>query len=162
MDGGGQKRPSGAWDALVPQMTDRTQDRTVSEWTVAAMFDRLASPDGLTAQASSFARQDVIAPLGGELAGATRVELEGLADRFLAERTVAVVAERAVEERRWSTPELLAVEHRLVAAATDRIGEQTAVVSHGAVRARWPPIPPPAPTSRPRCVMSVRAVPASR
>jgi ATP-dependent exoDNAse (exonuclease V) alpha subunit len=99
------------------------------------MFDRLASPDGLTAQASSFARQDVIAALGGELAGATRVELEGLADRFLAERTVAVVAERAVEERRWSTPELLAVEQRLVATATDRIGEQTAVVSHDAVRA---------------------------
>jgi conjugative relaxase-like TrwC/TraI family protein len=122
-------------DALVRQVTDRTQDRTVSEWTVAAMFDRLASPDGLTAQASTFARQDVIAALGGELAGATRVELEGLADRFLAERTVAVVAERAVEERRWSTPELLAVEQRLVATATDRIGEQTAVVSHDAVRA---------------------------
>ena len=126
-------------DALVREVTgrthDRERDRTVSEWTVAAMFDRLASPDGLTAQASSFARQDVIAALGGELAGATRVELEGLADRFLAERTVAVVAERALEERRWSTPELLAVEQRLVATATDRIGEQTAVVSHGAVRA---------------------------
>src|SRR4029453_2034805 len=89
------------------------------------MFDRLVSPDGLTATASSFARQDVIAALGGELAGATRVELEGLADRFLADRTVAVVAERAMEERRWSTPELLAVEQRLVATATDRIGEQT-------------------------------------
>src|SRR5512133_2231070 len=126
-------------DARVREVTgrthDRERDRTVSEWTVAAMFDRLASPDGLTAQASSFARQDVIAALGGELAGATRVELEGLADRFLAERTVAVVAERAVEERRWSTPELLAVEQRLVATATDRIGEQTAVVSHEAVRA---------------------------
>jgi conjugative relaxase-like TrwC/TraI family protein len=126
-------------DALVRQVTDRTRDReqdqTVSEPTVAAMFDRLAGPDGLTATASTFARQDVIAALGGELAGATRAELEGLADRFLAERTVAVVAERAVEERRWSTPELLATEQRLVAAATDRISEQTAVVSHDAVRA---------------------------
>jgi conjugative relaxase-like TrwC/TraI family protein len=131
-------------DALVRQVTDRTRDReqdrtvserTVSEPTVAAMFDRLANPDGLTAQASTFGRQDVIAALGGELAGAARAELEGLADRFLAERTVAVVAERAVEERRWSTPELLTVEQRLVAAATDRIGEQTAVVGHDAVRA---------------------------
>jgi conjugative relaxase-like TrwC/TraI family protein len=126
-------------DALVRQVTERTedreQDRTVSEWTVAAMFDRLASPDGLTATASTFARQDVIAALGGELAGAARAELEGLANRFLAERTVAVVAERAVEERRWSTPELLAVEQRLVSVATDWIGEQTAVVSHDAVRA---------------------------
>ena len=102
---------------------------------MAAVFDRLASPDGLTAQASTFARQDVIAALGGQLAGATRAELEELADRFLTERAVSVVAERALEERRWSTPELLAVERRLVAAAIGRAGEQTAVVSHDAVRA---------------------------
>jgi conjugative relaxase-like TrwC/TraI family protein len=65
-------------DALVRQVTDRTRDRdpnrTVSERTVAVMFDRLASPDGLTVTASSFARQDVIAALGAELAGATRAE----------------------------------------------------------------------------------------
>ena len=93
-------------DALVRQVTGRTRDRDqdLSERTVAAMFDRLAGPDGLTAQASTFARQDVIAALGGQLAGATRAELEELADRFLAERTVGVVAERALEERRWSTP----------------------------------------------------------
>jgi hypothetical protein len=111
------------------------RDQALSERTVAAVFDRLASPDGLTAQASTFARQDVIAALGGQLAGAGRTELEGLADRFLAERAVSVVAERAVEERRWSTPELLGVEQRLVAGATGRAGEQTAVVSHEAVRA---------------------------
>jgi ATP-dependent exoDNAse (exonuclease V) alpha subunit len=99
------------------------------------MFDRLARADGLTAQASTFARQDVIAALGGQLAGGSRAQLEGLADRFLSERTVAVVAERAVEERRWSTPELLAVEQRLVATAVGRAGEQTTVVSHNAVRA---------------------------
>jgi hypothetical protein len=126
-------------DTLVREVTDRTgdrePDRTVSERTVAAMFDRLAGPDGLTAQASTFARQDVIAGLGGELAGAQRAELEGLADRFLAERTVSVVAERALEERRWSTPELLGVEQQLVGAATDRAGERTAVISHDAVRA---------------------------
>jgi conjugative relaxase-like TrwC/TraI family protein len=126
-------------DTTVRQVTgrtrDREQDRTVSERTVSEVFDRLACPEGLTAQASTFARQDVIAALGGELAGATRAELEALADRFLAEQAVSVVAERAVEERRWSTPELLGVEQRLVAAATDRIGEQTGVVGHDAVRA---------------------------
>jgi AAA domain len=53
----------------------------------------------------------------------------------LAERAVSVVADRALEERRWSSPELLAVEERLVAAAVDRAGEQTAVVGHDAVRA---------------------------
>jgi hypothetical protein len=126
-------------DILVREVTGRTpnraQDRTVSEPAVAEVFDRLACPDGLTAQASTFARPDVIAALGGQLAGATRAELEDLTDRFLAERTVAVVAERALEERRWSTPELLAVEQQLVAAAVGRAGEQTAVVSHQAVRA---------------------------
>jgi hypothetical protein len=57
-----------------------------------------------------------------------------LADGFLAERAVSVVADRALEERRWSTPDLLAVEQRLVTAATNRMDEQTAVASHEAVR----------------------------
>jgi AAA domain/TrwC relaxase len=126
-------------DAVVREVTGRTPnrdgDRTVSAAVPGQLFDRLAGPGGLTAQASTFARQDVIAALGGQLAGAARADLEGLADRFLAERTVAVVADRAVEERRWSTPELLGVEQRLVAAAVGRAGEQTAVVSHDAVRA---------------------------
>jgi conjugative relaxase-like TrwC/TraI family protein len=124
-------------DGLVRQVCGRTVDRDqdLSERTVAAVFDRLACPDGLTATASTFARQDVLAALGGQLVGAGRVELEGLADRFCAERAVAVVADRALEERRWSTPELLAVEQRLVAAATGRTDEETAVVSHDAVRA---------------------------
>ena len=73
-----------------------------------------------------------------------------------------VVAERALEERRWSTPELLAVEQRLVAAATGRAGEQTAVVSHDAVRAALAgPSRPPAPTSRRWSATSARAAPAS-
>src|SRR4029450_9346589 len=41
----------------------------------------------------------------------------------------------ALEERRWSTPELLGVEQQLVTAATSRAGEQTVVVSHDAVQA---------------------------
>jgi conjugative relaxase-like TrwC/TraI family protein len=124
-------------DTLVRQVTGRTHDRDqgLSELTVAEVFERLSCPDGLTATASSFARQDVIAALGGQLAGAGRAELEGLADRFCAERAVAVVADRALEERRWSTPELLAVEQRLVVAATGRVDEPAAVVSHDAVRA---------------------------
>jgi conjugative relaxase-like TrwC/TraI family protein len=124
-------------DALVWEVTGRprVRDQQLSEPMVAAVFDRLTCPDGLTATASTFARQDIIAALGGQLAGVTRAELEELADRFLADRAVAVVAERALEERRWSTPELLAVEQRLVATATDRAGQQTAVVSHDAVRA---------------------------
>jgi conjugative relaxase-like TrwC/TraI family protein len=125
-------------DTLSRQVTGRTrgrdQDLVVSERTVAEVFDHLACPDGLTATASTFARQDVLVALGGQLAGASRAELEDLTDRFLAEQAVSVVADRALEERRWSTPELLSIEEQLVAAATSRADEQTAVVRHDAVR----------------------------
>src|SRR5215207_8983257 len=125
-------------DTLVREVIGRTpnrvQDRTASEEAVGGLFDRLAGPDGLTATASTFARPDVLVALGAGLAAARRTELEALADRFLAERAVSVVADRALEERRWSTPDLLAVEQRLVTSATDRTDEQTAVASHQAVR----------------------------
>src|SRR5215216_4541359 len=125
-------------DAVVREVTGRTPDRdldrTVSAEAVGRLFDRLAGPEGLTATASTFARQDVLVAIGAGLDGAGRTELEALADQFLAERAVSVVADRALEERRWSTPDLLAVEQRLVSAATGRTDEQTAVVSHQAVR----------------------------
>jgi conjugative relaxase-like TrwC/TraI family protein len=125
-------------DTLVREVSGRTADRdqawTVSEEVAGRLFDRLAGPEGLTATASTFARPDVLVALGAGLAGAGRRELEELADRFLAERAVSVVADRALEERRWSTPDLLAVEQRLVENAAGRTGEQTAVASHQAVR----------------------------
>jgi conjugative relaxase-like TrwC/TraI family protein len=125
-------------DALVREVTGRTpnrvQDQRVSEEATVQLFDRLAGPEGLTATASTFARPEVLVALGAGLAGTGRTELEGLADRFLAERAVSVVADRSVEEHRWSTPDLLAVEQRLVTSATGQTGEQTAVASHQAVR----------------------------
>jgi conjugative relaxase-like TrwC/TraI family protein len=124
-------------DTLVREVTDRTpnrvQDQTVSADATVRLFDQLAGPDGLTATASTFTRPDVLVALGAGLAGARRTELEALADRFLAERAVSVVADRALEERRWSTPDLLGVEQRLLTSATNRTGEQTAVASHQAV-----------------------------
>jgi conjugative relaxase-like TrwC/TraI family protein len=126
-------------DTLVRDVTGRTrnreQDRRVSDAVTGRLFDRLARPDGLTATASTFSRPEVLVALGAGLAGARRTDLEELADRFLAERAVSVVADRMLEERRWSTPELLAVEQRLVESATGRTGEQTALASHQAVRA---------------------------
>jgi len=112
---------------------NRQQDCTVSDAVVGRLFDRLAGPDGFTEHASTFTRPDVLVALGAGLAGAGRAELEALADRFLVQRAVSVVADRALEERRWSTPELLAVEQRLVATAAGRADEQVAVVSHEAV-----------------------------
>jgi hypothetical protein len=61
-------------DGLVRQVCGRTRDRDqgLSEPAVAEVFDRLACPDGLTATASTFARQDVITALGGQLTGPGR------------------------------------------------------------------------------------------
>jgi conjugative relaxase-like TrwC/TraI family protein len=96
-------------DSLVRTVTgrtpDRDQDRTVSAPVADWLFDRLAGPGGLTERASTFARPDVLVALGAGLAGATRTELEELTDRFVAERAVSVVADRTLEERRWSTPD---------------------------------------------------------
>jgi hypothetical protein len=123
-------------DALVRRVTGRARDcdQAPSEATVMAVFERLAGPEGLTAQASTFAREDVLVALGAGLVGATRQELEGLAARFLGERAMSVVADRALEERRWTTPELLGVEERLVAAAAGRTGERAGMVAPEAVR----------------------------
>jgi len=75
------------------------------ERTVTTMFDRLASPEGLTAQASTFTRPQVLCAVGRELpveaAGTVGpADLEALADRFLAERAVSVVSEHAI----WGAP----------------------------------------------------------
>jgi conjugative relaxase-like TrwC/TraI family protein len=125
-------------DALVRGVTGRVvaseRDQGPSKALVAKVFDRLAGPEGLTAQASTFAREDVLVALGAGLVGATRQQLEALASRFLSERAVSVVADRALEERRWTTPELLGVEQRLVAAAADRTGERAGLVAPEAVR----------------------------
>jgi hypothetical protein len=125
-------------DTLVREVTGRTsnrdQDQRVSADADVRLFDGLAGPEGLTATASTFSRPEVLATLGAGLAGAGRTELEELADRFLAERAVSVVADRALEERRWSTPDLLAVEQQLVTSAIGRTGEQSARISHHVVR----------------------------
>jgi conjugative relaxase-like TrwC/TraI family protein len=126
-------------DRLVQRVSGRAreQDRGVSNLAVKRSFNRLAGPEGLTAGASTFARQDVVVALGGELAGAEPTELGALTDRFLAERAVAVIDERAEPgtERRWSTPDLLSVERALVANAEARQGERAGMVAAELVRA---------------------------
>jgi conjugative relaxase-like TrwC/TraI family protein len=125
--------------ALLRDVLGRTAEAgptadTTTDPDVGKVFDQLAGAEGLTAQASTFARQDVLAALGAQLAGADRSRLETLADRFLADRAVSVVAERSLEERRYATPGLLEVERKLVAAALQRQSDQAAVCSPEAIR----------------------------
>jgi conjugative relaxase-like TrwC/TraI family protein len=103
--------------------------------TVRWVFDQLASPEGVTEQASTFTRAEVLVALGGRLAAADPADLGRLADRFIADRAVSVLAEQAAWERRYTTPELLGVEERLIASGVGRAGEQAARCSHETLRA---------------------------
>jgi conjugative relaxase-like TrwC/TraI family protein len=130
---GRERRTTNGPTAGNDQATNSTTDAT-TQAVVAGVFDRLAGPQGLTAQASTFARPEVIAALGEQLVGADRTELEGFADRFLEDRAVSVVADRTLGERRWSTPELLEVEQGLVAGALQCRSGQAGVCSPETVR----------------------------
>ena len=96
---------------------------------------------GLTAQASTFARRDVLDALAKRLPVAASADralasLEDLADEFLgSQRAVLVTVDRGLDEPRYSTPELLTLERGLVDQAERRAGEQTAVVAGEHVRA---------------------------
>jgi len=118
------------------------------------VFDELASSAGLTRRASTFSRRDVVQALCERLpAGAVadaRV-IEAAADRFLASsRVVALLPERAAgdafrrrdgrvlpvagEQLAYSTPELLALEQRLI----DRAIESRGTDAVSRTRRRWP------------------------
>ena len=141
--------------ALVGRASARALDPVIEERAAA----RLAAPDGLTHRRSTFTRRDVIQRLCEELpagAAVTAAELEDAADRFLrSERAVvlAVGSARAdvlrrrdgrvvplvADERVYSTPELLALERRVLEHAIDGQGAGRAVVAGSGDRASAPP-----------------------
>jgi conjugative relaxase-like TrwC/TraI family protein len=135
-DGESADAPGGTPAALAGTLTATAG---LPERTIKTMFDRLAGPEGLTAQASTFTRREVLCAVGRELpaeaAGTVGpAELERLADRFLGEHAVSVMGEHAIGERHYATPELLAVERRLIEAAVSRTDEQAGVCSHDTLR----------------------------
>jgi hypothetical protein len=90
----------------------RAQARELSHEERERLLDALAGPGGLTAQASTFARRDVLDALAKRLpvegsADQVLATLEELADEFLgSERAVLVTVDRGLDEPRYSTPEL--------------------------------------------------------
>jgi conjugative relaxase-like TrwC/TraI family protein len=104
-----------------------------------AALDALAGPDGLTGQASTFTRTDVVDALAKRLpvapsAEAALAQAEDTADRFLEEQAVRVARDQRLGVDRFSTPELLGLERHLVDGATSRTGEGCAVVRSELVR----------------------------
>jgi conjugative relaxase-like TrwC/TraI family protein len=128
----------------------RATGHTLTEEQTAALLGELAGPEGLTAQASTFARRDVVDHLArrlptGTSATTTMAELEALADRFLAERAVVVARDEQLAEVRYSTPELLALEQRMLDGATARAGAGCGVVAPEHLRATLEAFPTMAP-----------------
>lgn len=107
----------------------------------ASLLDWLAGPDGLTAQASTFARCDVLDALAKRLpvmgtASEALQRLERFTDEFLAsERAVPITIDLGLHEQRWSTPELLALEQRIIRGAEARATQGSAVVPSAHVEA---------------------------
>jgi conjugative relaxase-like TrwC/TraI family protein len=113
--------------------------RPASAQEVDRVLVELAGPAGLTAEASTFTRAAVVDALAKCLpvassAQAALTQAEQAADRFLEERAVRVTRDRRLGVERYSTPELLALERRLLAGATARTGEGCAVVRPELVR----------------------------
>jgi conjugative relaxase-like TrwC/TraI family protein len=99
----------------------------------------LADPDGLTAEASTFTRAEVVDALAKRLPVARSAEealtqAEQAADRFVQERAVRIARDRRLGVDRYSTPELLALERQLVDGAIARADERCAVVRPELVR----------------------------
>src|SRR6266540_155112 len=97
-------------------------------------------PSGWAALAATFAGRDVVDQLARRLPPGTSAEgmlrqLETLADRFLTERAVVVARDEQLAEERYSTPELLAIEQRMLDGATARVDAGAAVVAPEHLRA---------------------------
>ena len=119
----------------------RDAARPVGPEATERFFDRLSGPEGLTRQASTFSRRDVIEALATALgSSASGEEIGGLADRFLTSDRVVVLEQLAGSRQsdvvigaggrrlrtagsvRYSTPELLAVEADLLGWAKNGFG----------------------------------------
>jgi conjugative relaxase-like TrwC/TraI family protein len=113
--------------------------RPATERELHRVLEELAGAEGLTEQASTFTRTDVVDALAKRLPVAASAQealtqAEAAADRFLAERSVRLSRDRRLGVDRFSTPELLELERQLVDGATQRTGERCAVVRPEIVR----------------------------
>jgi hypothetical protein len=129
----------GVGERQLAEVCQGGRGRPASRTELDAALDTLAGPDGLTGQASTFTRTDVVDALAKRLPVAASAEqalaqAEAAADRFLAERAVRVAYDRRLGVERFSTPELLELERQLVDGATQRAGERCALVRPELVR----------------------------
>jgi Ti-type conjugative transfer relaxase TraA len=130
--------------SIDPPSPDAPAHRRAAALDIDRLFSELAGPDGLTRHRSTFARRDVIQAVCDRLAdGAPVATVIELAERFLESehclplagsaapvirtRTGSVVAAHT-DETRFTTPDMLAVERRLVEAALSSAGRRICCV----------------------------------
>jgi conjugative relaxase-like TrwC/TraI family protein len=157
----------GVGERQLAEVCSGGQGRPASRTELDAALDELSGPDGLTGQASTFTRTDVVDALAKRLpvapsAREALTQVEEAADRFLEERAVRVRRDSRLGIERFSTPELLALERHLVDSATERTGEGRAVVRSEVVRQVLDRHSTAGETKRPWSGTSPRAAPAWR
>jgi conjugative relaxase-like TrwC/TraI family protein len=141
------------WDpAVLADVVDRVP-RTEVDVDRGLLCEDLLSAEGLTKQASSFDRRDLLRAICDRLpVGATVTDIEDMADRLLDQREVVRLVETdgpgllssniirrsdgtivaaAIGEARWSTAELIGIERHVVGRSTARVDEGTCVVDGG-------------------------------
>jgi conjugative relaxase-like TrwC/TraI family protein len=135
----GELAEQGVGERQLAEVCRGERGRPASAQEVRQVLEELAGPGGLTEQASTFTRTDVVDALAKRLpvarsAGEALTQAEEAADRFLAERAVRVAHDRRLGVDRFSTPELLTLERRLVDGAVERADQGCAVVRPELVR----------------------------
>jgi conjugative relaxase-like TrwC/TraI family protein len=136
---GAELAEQGVGERQLAEVCSGGRGRPASRTQVDAVLDGLAGPDGLTAEASTFTRTDVVDALAKRLpvtpsAHQAITQAEQAADRFLEERAVRVAHDRRLGVERFSVPELLTLERQLVDGATKRAEQGGAVVRPELVR----------------------------
>ena len=109
----------------------------VADVSTPDVLTRVLAPDGLTARRSTFDRRDVMRAVCEAIPAGARVTLAQLRQVATAvvrdPRTVPLLAEVTVPDRRYSTAELLEVETAARTDALRRVTDEVAVVDRGAV-----------------------------
>jgi conjugative relaxase-like TrwC/TraI family protein len=129
----------GVGERQLAEVCSGARGRPATRTELDAALTKLAGPQGLTEQASTFTRTDVVDALAKRLPVAASAEqalsqAEAAADRFLEEWAVRVARDRRLGIERFSTPELLTLERQVVDGATQRTDERCAVVRPEIIR----------------------------
>ena len=107
----------------IPQLLYRAHLVELSLIGEAQLSSRLSGPTGLTHRTSTFRRRDVIRAIAENYPGGARLaRIEQLADQWIRHRAILVEPPELSRTNRtaWTTPEMLDIEHRLVAGAQRR------------------------------------------